>query len=158
MAIYETPIASGVYIPGQVGTYTVPVTISTPSLTTPLIVSSSGSVWKTPNTSADDLIINCGANGGLSILSSTNGTINFGNGTSSTHGGIIYKHPTNVLELSTNTGANLFDFTTNGTFEMNNATDLTPTLQTYTSGAIFISGGALFYKGFSGTYTELAPA
>ena len=34
--------------------------------------------------------------------------------------------------------------------------DTTPTVTL--SGAVFSSGGALFYKGFAGTYTELGAA
>ena len=37
-----------------------------------------------------------------------------------------------------------------------NATDNTPTV--VLSGALFVSGGGIWYKGFAGTYTELATA
>jgi hypothetical protein len=42
------------------------------------------------------------------------------------------------------------------TFEMIETEDTTPTITL--SGAIFISGGALWYKGFGATYTKLASA
>lgn len=126
---------------------------------TGLRVSTSGANLVTPSTSADDLVLNGPLTTGISILSSQYGNIFFGNGADNDVGKITYDHTDNSIKLYVGASDALY-FNTDRNIQMGNATDITPDLYAanLTSGAIFISGGGLWYKGFSGTYTEVAVA
>jgi hypothetical protein len=149
---YETGnVGIGVVEPlSQLHVYATPT-----SATSGAIISTSGALLKTPNVDADDLVINGAVNGGMNILSSTSGNIMFGDGASSSIGKMTYNHGSDWLQFAAG-GLNKLLITVNGSLEMPNAVDTTPTL-TY-SGALFISGGGLWYKGFSNNYKELAGA
>lgn len=54
-----------------------------------------------------------------------------------------------------NAEAPLIDFRARN-IQMPNETDTTPTVRL--SGSLFLSGGGLWYKGFAGTYSEVAVA
>ena len=67
-----------------------------------------GSATITPNTSADDLVIDKGAaNTGLSIISTGTGNISFGDAANANMGTLSYAHSSNTLTLRANNGTQL---------------------------------------------------
>lgn len=117
-----------------------------------LTITTSGSNLVTPSTNADDLVLNVGVTGGLSILSSGNGYINFGDGASNERAFIRYDHGNDYLRISCK-GSELY-IKDGISLDLPNSQNITPTVSL--SGVLFLSGGALWYKGFGGKYTLVA--
>ena len=125
------------------------------AIATKELVVGTGSRLSTPSTAADDLVIYAGggAAGGLTIESTSQGHITFADAASSVAGRIVYFHDSgNKLSFYIET-VDSCDINSDG-IHFKEATSKTPTVNL--SGAIFISGGGLWYKGFAGTYKELA--
>ena len=161
MAENSTPIAdygSGLYFPNSSNTWRNNggndlINVGGGRVT----ISTSGALLRDAVSFADDLVLNCPSAGGMTILSGTEGLIYFGDAASSQMGRIRYLHSTDSFNIYT--GSNVRNsITTSGTFEFADASDTTPTLLNadFSSGALFLSGGDLWYKGFAGTSTKLA--
>lgn len=67
----------------------------------------------------------------------------------------IYDKSTGQNMILANQGYTI-DNLQNHELQLGNAADTTPTITA--SGSVFVSGGALWYKGFTGTYTQVASA
>lgn len=106
-----------------------------------------------PYSNAKEVVITGGAVGGINILSTTAGYVAFGDAGQADMGSLYYDHLNNSLAF-TASGSVGVRITADRSIDMREAVNKTPTI--ILSGAIFISGGALWYKGFTGTYTLLA--
>ena len=115
------------------------------------LVVGKGTVLSTPSTNSDDLIIYGGTNGGMSIISSTAGRVSFGDAASNAIGEINYDHATDAM-IFTVAGVNVLRLQQRF-LDIRETSDTTPTV--VLSGALFVSGGGLYYKGFTGTISFL---
>ncbi len=120
-------------------------------------------VAQTADVSANNIVIKEAGNGGITIFSSTttNGAIYFGDSDANFRGAIDYDHNGDIFTFwagaalnSTMVGA---AWTCAGAIGAANSAAPTLTL-TRTSGAMFVSGGALWYKGSGATQTLLGAA
>lgn len=129
------------------------VEIVADSVATKELTVGKGRLLSSPSISANSLVLLGGTGGGLSILSIDEGRIYFGDAGDSSKGRLVYDHSNNNFKFYVGDTYSLY-LTSSKTIDMSEAADNTPTI--VCSGAIFISGGALWYKGFTGTYTKLA--
>lgn len=125
------------------------------SIATKELVVGKGSGMSSVDTSADDLLILGSGTAGMSIMSSYSGNIFFGDAASNVAGKIVYSHVDDSLGFAC-AGSTGFYLFSDKSVQIREASDKTPDISPNASGGIFISGGALWYKGFSGTYTKLA--
>lgn len=103
---------------------------------------------------ADDLIIDNGpGNAGLTIKGATTGQIYFGDAALGSAGKITYTHATDKFSFAPG-GTAAVELTPDRTVHLRETTDNTPALTL--SGGLFVSGGALWYLGYGGKYTQIA--
>jgi len=125
------------------------------AIATKELVVGTGSKLTAPSTQADDILL---FGGGITFENTTSGYIMFADAGSAYAGQIWYSHANDYMMLGVNAGQTLI--LTENMIALKEATSKTPTIPTGTSGmfsgGIFISGGALWYKGFAGSYTQVA--
>ena len=125
------------------------------AIATKELVVGAGSKLIAPTLTADDLLIFGGSDGGLTIETTTTGNIYFADAAHNSIGGIQYNHASDRFSFTVGSSGIML-LTNDRTLELKETSDNTPSMTL--SGAIFISGGGLWYKGFAGTYKELAVA
>ena len=172
LTITESQISDlGSYAALAGATFTGAVTVSAAQL---LVNTSTASGGVSAHSDADDLVIESDSNVGMTIKignSATLGTLRFATGNGSSHGRVEYNRSTDALALYANNSLSLqLDSSGNIGFNVTsqfgggakvlgicNATTV-PTTNPTGGGVVYCEGGALKYRGSSGTITTIATA